>query len=43
MDKKIVGKKYSSVTKVFTDKYFLPMKFSTDEISTEKVSIKKNE
>ena len=27
----------SWVTKVFTDEYFLPTKFSTDEISTDKV------
>ena len=27
------------MTKVFTDEYFLPTKFSTDEISTDKVCI----
>ena len=47
MDKKFrqqkvfVGKKwrnFQQVTKVFADEYFLPTKFSTDEISTDKVT-----
>ena len=38
--KVFVGKKwrnFKQVTKVFADEYFLPTKFSTDEISTDKV------